>query len=440
MIPHSVRGNTVDFGDPDAARALTKCLLRRDFGLDIDIPADRLCPPVPNRLNYLLWIEDLVAETFPRYAVSSSSPSPEDEATGDAVVGIDIGTGSTAIYPLLACSRNPSWRFLALESDPTSFASARSNVERNDGGQGRIDLLSADAETGAVLMQHQAIADPSFRATFTMCNPPFYDSREDMERSESLKADAAAGACTGSQAEMITPGGEVAFTQLQLAESRSPVLRDRVQWYSTMLGKLSSVERLVADLKRAGVTNHAVTEFRQGKTRRWGLAWSFLPWRPLPETARSGAAPSLQDLGPVNPVLRLDLPESFHDDDDDDHAGGRVFRILETFMAESRLDWAWITVKQSIDVFIEENTWSRQARRRQAKLAAAAAAAAALGQSEAADEQTRKSTSISEEKQWSTGIQVTYHSATNAVTLRWRCGFDFVLFESFCGKVKQLLR
>jgi 23S rRNA (adenine1618-N6)-methyltransferase len=36
----------LDFSDPEAVRQLTKSLLHRDFELKIDLPDDRLCPPV----------------------------------------------------------------------------------------------------------------------------------------------------------------------------------------------------------------------------------------------------------------------------------------------------------------------------------------------------------------------------------------------------------
>lgn len=51
---------TIDFKDPQVLRILTTCLLKSDFNLDVLIPEDRLVPTLPLRLNYILWIEDLM--------------------------------------------------------------------------------------------------------------------------------------------------------------------------------------------------------------------------------------------------------------------------------------------------------------------------------------------------------------------------------------------
>lgn len=59
---------------------MTKVLLKKDFDLKIDIPPDRLIPTVPLRLNYLLWIEDLL-EILPEELRSPSG----------GVYGVDIG-------------------------------------------------------------------------------------------------------------------------------------------------------------------------------------------------------------------------------------------------------------------------------------------------------------------------------------------------------------
>ncbi len=84
---------------------------------------------------------------------------------------------------------------------------------------------------------------------------------------------------------MVTPGGEVAFVSRMIDESFA--LQDRVRWYTSMLGKFSSLGTIVKILQDKGIGNYAVTEFVQGsKTRRWGLAWSFEDLRPRMDLAR----------------------------------------------------------------------------------------------------------------------------------------------------------
>jgi 23S rRNA (adenine1618-N6)-methyltransferase len=86
-------------------------------------------------------------------------------------------------------------------------------------------------------------------------------------------------ACTGVEVEMVTSGGEVAFVKKMIEESLQ--LRDRIQWYTSMLGKLSSINVLVEMLLKHENHNFAVTEFEQGsKTKRWAIAWSWGDRRP----------------------------------------------------------------------------------------------------------------------------------------------------------------
>lgn len=133
-----------------------------------------------------------------------------------------------------------------------------------------------------------------------MCNPPFYASHDEMIQSaeaKTLPPSSVGGVlllsrsslfqtrsnyvqtCTGTESEMVTPGGEVAFVTRMIDESLH--LRDRVTWYTSMLGKLSSVAELVKMLIKHDNHNYAVTEFVQGgKTKRWALAWSWGNRRP----------------------------------------------------------------------------------------------------------------------------------------------------------------
>jgi hypothetical protein len=96
-----------------------QALLEADFGLSWDLPLDRLCPTIPQKLNYIHWVEDLVALT------------PHAARGGAAVRGVDIGTGASCIYPLLGTAMHPDWSFVATEVDPRSQASATANVARN---------------------------------------------------------------------------------------------------------------------------------------------------------------------------------------------------------------------------------------------------------------------------------------------------------------------
>ncbi|KAF8813097.1 hypothetical protein BYT27DRAFT_7131878, partial [Phlegmacium glaucopus] len=75
------------------------------FGITLRIPENRLCPPshrMDHRLNYILWIQDIV------HAHDYVFGNPRRR-----VRGIDIGTGSTAIYPFLGCKLEPEWEFVA---------------------------------------------------------------------------------------------------------------------------------------------------------------------------------------------------------------------------------------------------------------------------------------------------------------------------------------
>ncbi|KAL8823809.1 MAG: hypothetical protein Q9170_008315, partial [Blastenia crenularia] len=86
----------LDFSNPQAVKQLTKSLLRRDFGVQIELPDDRLCPPVPNRFNYILWIQDLIDTTSEDFR---DAYDPERE-----VIGLDM----------YACPSNHSFTLCSL--------------------------------------------------------------------------------------------------------------------------------------------------------------------------------------------------------------------------------------------------------------------------------------------------------------------------------------
>ncbi|KAH9144304.1 hypothetical protein AeRB84_011757 [Aphanomyces euteiches] len=242
-------GYVIDWTDPQATRELTKTLLHLDFGLTWNIPIDRLCPPLTNRLNYIHWIEDLILLSQPSF-VSPSQESP--------IRGIDIGTGASCIYPLLGHALN-QWHFIATDIDSISIQHASVNVDANQLGHA-IHLKLVD---NATMLPKDAITQSIM---FTMCNPPFFDSIDEADTNPRSK-------CTGSSLEMTTPGGEVAFIKRMIQDSLD--LKAKVRWYTSLIGRKSSLRPLLATLRESGIRNTRTTEFLQGRTTRWGIAWTF---------------------------------------------------------------------------------------------------------------------------------------------------------------------
>ena len=82
----------LDFSDPESIRQLTKALLLRDFNLSIELPEDRLCPPVPNRFNYIIWLQDLLDSTSDDFR---EKHNPDREVIGlDMLVDLTILSAS----------------------------------------------------------------------------------------------------------------------------------------------------------------------------------------------------------------------------------------------------------------------------------------------------------------------------------------------------------
>jgi methyltransferase len=50
----------VDFKNEQTVQTLGRLLLLEDFGLKITFPSDYLIPRIPQRLNYILLLEDIL--------------------------------------------------------------------------------------------------------------------------------------------------------------------------------------------------------------------------------------------------------------------------------------------------------------------------------------------------------------------------------------------
>ncbi|KAL8761549.1 MAG: hypothetical protein Q9184_002343 [Pyrenodesmia sp. 2 TL-2023] len=411
---------------------LTKAL-KSNAQLDFSNPQ-----AVPNRFNYILWLQDLLDTTSEDYR---DGYDPEREVmgldmcvplfrssqsylfqpytyrtslwSGILISGCYRGTGSSCIYPLLGCAQRPKWKFIATDIDDKNISYARQNILRNDLRTG-IRPLHTKPEDPLIPLDALGIES----IDFTLTNPPFYPSPSSLLASAAAKSRPPHSACTGAPIEMVTPGGETTFVSRLIGES--VILQERVQWYTTMLGKLSSVSVVVEELKAKGVTNWAVKEFVQGgKTRRWGVGWSWGGRRPREDVARGVGAGVARHL--------LPFPSGFVFEVEGMGVGDVAVRV-DGHLKGLDLRWQYRPQMSAGVGFAKGNVWSRAARRQQRR-------GDVKGNAENED------SGDDEEEEWALGLKVQLLIGKDGkgteVIVRWLLGRDSVLWESFCGMLKR---
>ncbi|KAH9009340.1 S-adenosyl-L-methionine dependent methyltransferase, partial [Lactarius hengduanensis] len=376
LQPHVIRAPedgspTIDFHDETAQRLCPRPSFRSRY----------LAHETKPRLNYVLWLQDVLSH-------SSSQEQPPTSIRG---IDVRLSHLSTPRRRL-----SPNWRIVATDVDTVSLASAQANVDRN-GLSERISVLRADP-TGPILFP--SLVHPAASFDFSMCNPPFYASAEEVVRSAAAKA---LSPNAGAEVEMITAGGEEGFVGKMVRESLA--LGERCRWYTSMLGKLSSLTALVSLLRA-----HSLV---QGHTRRWALAWSFTDAR-LPDDVARPSAPALHRLLPPRTTFRQ-----------------RLDRAPPTCLTVAPLSESVDGSGGETYAVAASGTHGRAARRKKAQLlfsgyrasAARGRGAALVAHVWVEEERVRKS--------GESGVQL---------VVQWKRGHDAQAFESFASHVGRKIR
>ncbi|KAF2683928.1 hypothetical protein K458DRAFT_303892 [Lentithecium fluviatile CBS 122367] len=399
----------LDFQDPATVTALSKAILRTHFDLHLHIPADRLCPPIPNRWSYVAWMQGLLDSTSPGYC-QKYDPNRQ-------VTGLDIGTGASAIYTMLCLKTRPNWTMCATDIDKKSFDSAVRNLTLN-GLITRTKMLQTIESNTLIPLQHLGVK----KLDFTICNPPFFENEEDMRHS--IKGEGKGwkpnAVCTGSVGEMVCAGGDLGFVGRIIDESL--VLRDKVTWYSSMLGKLSSAKAIVGQLKKHAVNNWAVGCIDTGgATKRWIVAWSFGDHRPRNEIARIEKIAN--EFLPFPTEYRITLPS----DTDPPTTKDKLNAQLSTL----DLSWTWNPDALTGVGRACQNVWKRAYRREHDWKKKEMAAAGGLDSEMGGDEGDVKV---------ELAFRVSVNEGAREIVLEWLRGNDQVLWESFCGMVHRVFK
>jgi 23S rRNA (adenine1618-N6)-methyltransferase len=268
---------SIDFSIPQAVKALNQALLKLHYHVNQwDIPEGYLCPPIPGRVDYVHYLADLLTETF----------SPSIINNKNKISVLDIGTGASCIYPILA-QREYRWHFTASEIDPISIKVAQQNISADK--QFKKSITCRLQKNSSQIFN--GVIQENERYELTMCNPPFHRSLAEANKGSARKVknlamnkemsntplkenEPAPLNFGGQKAELWCPGGELTFIQNMIKESKNK--QKQVLWFTCLVSKKDHISQLRLFLKKSKVKQVKVVDMAQGQKISRFIAWSFL--------------------------------------------------------------------------------------------------------------------------------------------------------------------
>ena len=258
---------TIDFSNPFAVKTLNKGLLKTYYSiLDWDLPDDYLCPPIPGRADYIHHIADLLAEV-----------NQQIIPTGNNIMGLDIGVGANFIYPILG-NAEYDWSFVATDIDANALENCVSIIEKNPYLN---EVISLQQQVNSRFI-FKDIIQPEDKFAFTICNPPFHDSKEEATKSAARKVSNLTNQKAvnpilnfgGQNNELWCEGGELAFITQMIYESvKYP---KQCFWFTTLVSKKDHLKSIYKTLNKVEAATIKTIDMNQGQKISRLVAWTFL--------------------------------------------------------------------------------------------------------------------------------------------------------------------
>jgi 23S rRNA (adenine1618-N6)-methyltransferase len=264
VTPTGHGADSINFANSAAVLALNRALIVDAYGLQWSVPAGALCPGIPGRSDYIHYLADLLSN-------GDDAAIPR----GAAVRILDIGTGASAIFPIIGAAEY-GWSFVGTEMDPASHRWARQIVRVNRQIAGLIEMrMQPDV---AAVFKNVTSSRETFSAS--MCNPPFHASAAEaaagtLRKQRNLKIPRAERALNfgGRAGELWCEGGERGFIERMIIESAS---RPRLcRWFTTLVSQSAHLPPLRRLLKQAEAREVRVIEMVQGQKKSRMLAWAY---------------------------------------------------------------------------------------------------------------------------------------------------------------------
>lgn len=262
---------SINFSGEEAVLNLNQALLSHFYDVaKWSVPKGNLVPPIPGRVDYLHYIADLLAE-------DNQGKIP----VGPKIKGLDIGTGATCIYPILGNSIY-GWKFVG--SDINSESINHSNQILRDNPKLKKNIkLRFQKDSGSIF---NGLIKSDEKFDFTMCNPPFYSSKEEADEARAKKIknlninkakkghkQTARSNFGGQHNELWCEGGEKAFISQMIKESVE--FKDQCKWFTSLVSHKENLEELEQYLVKHKAQKSRVIEMIHGQKIAHILVWRF---------------------------------------------------------------------------------------------------------------------------------------------------------------------
>ena len=278
-------------------------------------------PKLEGRINYVDFLYSLYEISQVKYDKYDKDKYIDNVIDNYKNLIIDIGTGSSCIYPIVGIKiekYNKIFDFIGIDISKDSINQANENIKLNNIDSNRIKLIHLlkdstllqndllnytntndnnfknminSLNNGPLLQlksqDEDMIADDRSEIFACMCNPPFFNSNNDLHQHlhKKFKAnnsnngdnnnDNNNGKILGQKNELITIGGDFIFATTILIDSLR--LTTKIKWYTCLLGsKISFIKFYQLLLKQdIDINNILCTSFKPDRIIRWCIAWTF---------------------------------------------------------------------------------------------------------------------------------------------------------------------
>lgn len=255
---NAYQDKTIDFSNSEAVLHLNKALLIHHYRLkDWNIPDGYLCPPIPGRADYIHHISDLLAE---------------DNITTN-IQGLDIGVGANCIYPILG-NRIYNWKMVGADINKIAVQSAKDNINATPDLKKHIDIRHQN-DPGNIF---KGIINDGEYYQFTMCNPPFHNSKEEalkgtLRKLKNIGLEQSYDLNFGGQSnELWCNGGEALFIKRMIKQSVN--FKNQVSWFTCLVSRKDNLTKIYKQLNKLKAT-HKTAVMTQGNKQSRFIAWKF---------------------------------------------------------------------------------------------------------------------------------------------------------------------